>query len=127
MGRSGHLQTRHAEHRGPSLTAYCSQHAADFLEERGLEVVSHPGECEAGDADQWEIEIPVKRRKNDTYFRDFGSILKIAAELRKNPVLVKDDYGDDRDCGDDLADILEEGVRVAKLHKYNWIIIDWWD
>lgn len=33
MGRRGLLQTRHAEHRGPSLTAYCSQHAADFLEE----------------------------------------------------------------------------------------------
>lgn len=127
MGRAGHLQTRHAEHKYHSLTAYCSQNAADFLEERGLEVVSHPEECEARDADQWEIEIPVKRRKNGTYFRDFGSILKIAAELRKNPALVKDDYGDGNDCGEDLADILEEGVRVARLHRYEWIIIDWWD
>lgn len=127
MGRSGHLQTRQAEHKGASLTAYCSQHAADFLEERGFNLISHPGECMAGDADQWEIEIPIKRRKNDTYYRDFGSLLKLAAELRKSPALVRDDYGDDRDCGDDLADILEEGVRVARLHDYNWIVVDWWD
>lgn len=90
-------------------------------------MVSHPGEFEAGDADQWEIAVPIKRRKNGTYFRDFGSTLKIVAELRKNPALVKDDYGDDNDCGEDLAGILEEGVRVARLHRYEWIIIDWWD
>ena len=130
MGRRGYVQTRQAEHNGSDFSYSAAESASSFLFEHGIDVVMHPGGMgNDGDNDQWEIEIPIRRKKvkgRDRYWKDFAKISKIAHELRANPGLVIGDDGKG-EYGDQLAGILEDGIEAAKKYDYGWIIVDWWN
>lgn len=130
MGRRGYVQTRQAEYNGSELSYSAAESASVFLFDRGINVVMHPGGMDNdGDNDQWEIEIPFRRKKGkgkDRYWKDYAKLLRIAEELRANPSLVTGDDGKG-EYGNDLAAILEDGIAAAKEHDYGWIIVDWWN
>ena len=131
MGRRGYVQSRHAEHdESACLSGYAQATAVDYLEKRGVN--AHTGdpsgmsdpEC----SDHLEIEIPMKRvdrGKNVEYVRDVDKMNRIIAELRKHPNKVKSEYGDG-EYGEELAALLEAGMKAAGKHDYDWILIDFW-
>lgn len=129
MSRRGHVQTRQAECKGSEISYWAAESASSFLFDRGINVVMHPGEmCNDGDNDQWEIEIPVLRKKEknkERYWKDYAKLMRIAEELRANPGLVTGEDGKG-EYGNELADILEDGIAAAKEHDYGWIVVDWW-
>lgn len=129
MGRRGHVQTRQAEHNGSEFSYSAAENASSFLCDRGINVVMHPGGMgNDGDNDQWEIEIPFRRKKGkdkDRYWKDYAKLLRIAEDLRANPGLVTGDDGKG-EYGNELAAILEDGIAAAKEHDYGWIVVDWW-
>ena len=78
--------------------------------------------------DHLEIAIPTKkvgRGKNAEYVLNTNKMNRIIADLRKNPGKVKSEYGDGA-YGEELADLLEAGMKAAEKHGYEWIIVDFW-
>lgn len=127
MGRRGYVQTRPAEY-GACITDWAQNSLYRYLTRRGLEVNSTDDLCNTEDADHWEIPIPEKgvgRGKKRKRVYNYDKILKVAADLRKNPKAVKAD-DDEGEYGDLAASMLEEGIKAAKKHKLGTITIDWW-
>ena len=126
MGRRGYVQKRQAEHdTAICLSDRCQSAAAEFLENEGLNVCTgdSSGMADSGSSDHWEIELPWTgegRRANI----DWTKMERIVRKLRKNPALVSGDNG--TEYGEDLAALLEAGVKYAKKHNYSWIIVDFW-
>ena len=113
MGRRAHCQIRQLEYGDCKLTDWAQSSALEYLQECGINVMSNE-DCNLEDADQWEIEI------------DSAKIRKAIKNLRKDPSLVQTEESESpRDCGDDLADVLEEGLQAAKKRKYTSIYLDW--
>ena len=132
MGRRGYVQKRHAEYdQSVCLSDYVQATAVAYLEEKGIDV--HTGDssgmADPDCSDHWEIAIPTKtvgRGRNVKYVRDVAKMNRIIADLRKHPDRVKSEYGDGGAYGEDLADLLEAGMKAAEKHGYDWIMIDFW-
>ena len=126
------MQTRHAEHDEiVCLSDYAQATAAEYLEEKGINVYtgSSSGMEDPAYSDHWEIEIPVKRigrGRNVKYVRDVNKMNRIIADLRKHPGKVKSEDSDGGEYGEDLAALLETGMNVAEKHNYEWILVDFW-
>lgn len=123
MGRRGYVQKRHAEHEmSVCLSDWGQAAAARYLEELGFNIVTGSPMIDSENADRWEIELPWIGKGKRAHV-DWRKMERIIRDLRKNPSLV---LSEDTDYGDDLAALLEEGVKAAKKRDYNWIIIDFW-
>lgn len=123
MGRRGYVQSRHAEHdQSVCLSGYAQATAAAYLTEKGIDVYT-------GDTSgMWEIAIPTKkigRGGNAKYELDTARMNRIIADLRKHPGKVKSEYGDGA-YGEELANLLEAGMKAAEKHGYEWIMVDFW-
>lgn len=131
MGRSGHVQTRHAEHyMDVCLSDWAQETAADYLTKKGVNVYTGDptGMADPAYSDRWEIEIPMKkvgRGRNVKYVRDVDKMNRIIADLRMNPGRVKSEDGKEA-YGDDLAAVLEVGMKAAEMNDYSWIMVDFW-
>lgn len=132
MGRHGHVQIRHAEYGEVYFTGCGQCAAADWLEEKGINICTKE-DCGVQYADSWEIEIPYKKvpkKMSETgYAPDYGKIQRVIDMLRKHPDSF--DKSLSPDCqgekySEDLANLLEEGLKAAKKHGYSWIVIDWY-
>lgn len=131
MGRRGYVQKRQAEHdQSVCLSDYAQATAVDYLEKKGIGVYTgdSSGMANPDYSDHWEIAIPTKkigRGRNVEYIRDVDKMNRIIADLRKHPGKVKSEYGDG-DYGEELAALLEAGMKAAEKHGYNWILVDFW-
>lgn len=131
MGRRGYVQSRHAEHDQSVCLSACAQAAAVvYLEEKGIGVYTGDpsGMADPDFSDHWEIAIPMKkigRGRNVEYIRDVDKMNRIIADLREHPGRVKSEHGDG-DYGEELAALLEAGMKAAEKHGYNWILVDFW-
>lgn len=131
MGRRGHVQTRHAEYDdGVCLSDWAQETAAAYLIKKGVNVYTgdSAGMADPACSDRWEIEIPMKRvgrGENAKYVRDVARMDRIIAELRRHPDRVKSEDGKEP-YGEDLAAILEAGMKAAEKHGYDWILVDFW-
>lgn len=97
--------------------------AASYLEELGLNICTESPMIDSGNADKWEIELPWTGKGKRAHI-DWRKMEKIVRDLRKKPSLVTADDG--AEYGEDLAALLEEGLKAAKKHNYSWIIVDFW-
>lgn len=126
MGRRGYVQTRPPKY-GACITDWAQSSLYRYLTRRGLEIDTPSDEyCNPEDSDHWEIFIPEKgvgRGKQRKWVYDYDKVLKVAADLRKNPRAIKADgegaYGDIAAC------LLEAGVKTAQKYKLGTIVIDW--
>ena len=131
MGRRGHVQTRHAEYdENVCLSDWAQETAAAYLIKKGINVYTgdSAGMADPACSDRWEIEIPVKRvgrGENVKYVRDVARMDRIIAELRRHPDRVKSEDGKEP-YGEDLAALLEAGMKAAEKHGYDWILVDFW-
>lgn len=131
MGRRGYVQSRHAEHdQSVCLSSYAQAAAVVYLEEKGIGVYTGDpsGMADPDFSDHWEIAIPMKkigRGRNVEYIRDVDKMNRIIADLREHPGRVKSEHGDG-DYGEELAALLEAGMKAAEKHGYNWILVDFW-
>ena len=130
MGRRGYVQSRHAEHEDICISGYAQAAAVAYLEKKGINVYSGDSSEMSGPgcSDRWEIEIPTKkigRGRNVEYIRDVDKMNRIIADLREHPGRVKSEYGDG-DYGEELAALLEAGMKAAEKHGYDWILVDFW-
>ena len=131
MGRRGHVQTRHAEYdENVCLSDWAQETAAAYLIKKGVNVYTgdSAGMADPACSDRWEIEIPVKRvgrGENVKYVRDVARMDRIIAELRRHPDRVKSEDGKEP-YGEDLAALLEAGMKAAEKHGYDWILVDFW-
>ena len=124
MGRRGYVQKRQAEHEmSVCLSDRGQSDAASYLEELGLNICTESPMIESGYADKWEIELPWTGKGKRAHI-DWRKMEKIVRDLRKEPSLVTADDG--TEYGEDLAALLEEGLKAAKKHNYSWIIVDFW-
>ena len=124
MGRRGYVQNRQAEHEmSVCLSDWGQSAAASYLEELGLNICTESPMIDSGDADKWEIELP-RTGKGKRAHIDWRKMEKIVRDLRKKPSLVTADDG--AEYGEDLAALLEAGVKYAKKRGYRWIIVDFW-
>lgn len=127
MGRRGYVQTRPPKY-GSRITDWAQDSLYRYLTHNGLEVSSPNDECgNPEDADHWEITIPEKgvgRGKNRKYVYEYDKVLKMAADLRKNPKAITADG--EGEYGDVAARLLEEGIETAQKYKLGIITIDWW-
>lgn len=133
MGRRGHVQVRQAEYGDVCFTDWGQSAAANWLEENGINICTQE-DCGTEYADHWEIEIPdrrvPKKKKSDIgYAPDYDHIQKVIDRLREHPDAL-DEYLEEscrgQEFGESLADLLDEGLKAAKKHKYSWIVIDWY-
>lgn len=131
MGRRGYVQSRHAEHdQSVCLSGYAQATAVAYLEGKGIDVYTGDtsGMADPDCSDRWEIAIPTKkigRGGNAKYGLDIAKMNRIIADLRKHPGKVKSEYGDGA-YGEELANLLEAGMRAAEKHGYEWILVDFW-
>lgn len=131
MGRRGHVQARHAKYdKNVCLSDWAQESAVAYLEEKGIDVCTgdSSGMTDPAYSDHWEIEIPMKkvgRGENAKYVRDVARMDRIIAELRRHPDRVKSEDGKEP-YGEDLAAILEAGMKAAEKHGYDWILVDFW-
>lgn len=131
MGRRGYVQKRQAEHEtSVCLSDWAQATAIAYLETKGINVYTgdSSGMSDPGSSDRWEIEIPLKRvgrGRNARYVRDVGRMDRIVADLRRHPKKVMSEDGC-REYGNELAALLEEGMKAASKHDYNWIMVDFW-
>ena len=131
MGRRGYVQSRQAEHDADvCLSDRAQATAVAYLEKNGINVYTgdSTGMSDPDYSDRWEIEIPLKkvgRGENVTYVRDVARMDRIIADLRRHPDRVMSEYGEDP-YGEDLAALLEAGMKAAEKHDYEWIIVDFW-
>ena len=124
MGRRGYVQKRQAEHEmSVCLSDRGQSDAASYLEELGLNICTESSMIDSGNADKWEIELPWTGKGKRAHI-DWRKMEKIVRDLRKEPSLVTADDG--AEYGEDLAALLEEGLKAAKKHNYSWIIVDFW-
>ena len=124
MGRRGYVQNRQAEHEmSVCLSDWGQSAAASYLEELGLNICTESPMIDSGDADKWEIELPWTGKGKRAHI-DWRKMEKIIRDLRKKPSLVTADDG--AEYGEDLAALLEAGVKYAKKRGYRWIIVDFW-
>lgn len=124
MGRRGYVQKRQAEHEmSVCLSDRGQSDAASYLEELGLNICTESSMIDSGNADKWEIELPWTGKGKRAHI-DWRKMEKIVRDLRKEPSLVTSDDG--AEYGEDLAALLEEGLKAAKKHNYSWIIVDFW-
>lgn len=124
MGRRGYVQNRQAEHEmSVCLSDWGQSAAASYLEELGLNICTESPMIDSGDADKWEIELPWTGKGKRAHI-DWRKMEKIVRDLRKKPSLVTADDG--AEYGEDLAALLEAGVKYAKKRGYRWIIVDFW-
>lgn len=124
MGRRGYVQKRQAEHEmSVCLSDWGQSAAASYLEELGLNICTESSMIGSEDADKWEIELPWTGKGKRAHV-DWRKMEKIVRDLRKKPSLVCGDDG--TEYGEDLAALLEEGLKAAKKHNYSWIIVDFW-
>lgn len=124
MGRRGYVQKRHAEHEtSVCLSDWGQSAAASYLEGLGLNICTESSMVDSAYADKWEIELPWIGRGKRAHV-DWRRMEKIVRDLRKKPSLVSGDDG--TEYGEDLAALLEEGLKAAKKHNYSWIIVDFW-
>lgn len=131
MGRRGYVQSRRAEHdQSVCLSGYAQATAAAYLTEKGIDVYTGDtsGMTDPDCSDHWEIAIPTKkigRGENAKYGLDTAKMNRIIADLRKHPGKVKSEYGDGA-YGEELANLLEAGMKAAEKHGYEWILVDFW-
>ena len=134
MGRRGYVQSRQAEHDADvCLSDWAQETAAAYLTEQGINVYTgdSTGMADPAYSDRWEIEIPLKRvvsgenGENVKYVRDVARMDSIIAELRRHPDRVMSEDGKEP-YGEDLAALLEAGMKAAEEHDYEWIIVDFW-
>ena len=131
MGRRGYVQSRRAEHdQSVCLSGYAQATAAAYLTEKGIDVYTGDtsGMTDPDCSDHWEIAIPTKkigRGGNAKYGLDTAKMNRIIADLRKHPGKVKSEYGDGA-YGEELANLLEAGMKAAEKHGYEWILVDFW-
>lgn len=131
MGRRGHVQTRHAEYDADvCLSDWAQATAVAYLEKKGINVYAgdSTGMWDPACSDRLEIEIPLKRvgrGENVKYVRDVARMDRIIAELRRRPDRVKSEDGKEP-YGEDLASLLEAGMKAAEKHGYDWILVDFW-
>ena len=124
MGRRGYVQKRQAEHEmSVCLSDRGQSDAASYLEELGLNICTESSMIDSGNADKWEIERHWTGKGKRAHI-DWRKMEKIVRDLRKEPSLVTADDG--AEYGEDLAALLEEGLKAAKKHNYSWIIVDFW-
>lgn len=127
MGRRGYVQRRHAEHdTSVCLSDWAQAQAVRYLEDNGINVYTgdSSGMTDPGTSDHWEIEIPMRKTRGGKFVRDFRKLEGIILDLRKNPHKVTDDMNEQH--AEELADILETGMRVAESRGYEWIMVDFW-
>lgn len=121
------MQTRPPEY-GSCITDWAQDSLYRYLTRRGLEIDTPDDECcNPEDSDHWEISIPmtaVGRGKQREWAYDYGKVLKVAADLRKNPKAITADG--EGAYGDVAARLLEEGIETAKKYELGIIMIDWW-
>lgn len=131
MGRRGYVQSRRAEHdQSVCLSGYAQATAAAYLTEKGIDVYTGDtsGMADPDCSDHWEIAIPTKkigRGRDVKYELDTAKMNRIIADLRKHPGKVKSEYGDGA-YGEELANLLEAGMKAAEKHGYEWILVDFW-
>lgn len=124
MGRRGHVQKRQVEHdMRVCLSDWGQEAAADYLWTLGINICTESPMVDAANADKWEIELPWTGKGKRAHV-DWRKMEKIVRDLRKKPSLVCDSDG--TEYGEDLAALLEAGVKYAKKRGYNWIIVDFW-
>ena len=124
MGRRGYVQNRQAEHEmSVCLSDWGQSAAASYLEELGLNICTESPMIDSDNADKWEIELPWTGKGKRAHI-DWRKMEKIVRDLRKKPSLVTADDG--AEYGEDLAALLEEGLKAAKKHNYSFIIVDFW-
>ena len=131
MGRRGYVQSRQAEHDADvCLSDWAQESAASKQTKKGINVYTgdSAGLADPACSDRWEIEIPVKRvgrGENVEYVRDVDRMDHIIAELRRHPDRVMSEDGKEP-YGEDLAALLEAGMKAAETHDYEWIVVDFW-
>lgn len=124
MGRRGYVQSHHAEHDySVCMSGWGQVSAVDYLERHGIQVCTGSDVMCPEDSDHWEIPIPEMKSANGDCELDFGRLEELVADLRAHPEAVTCDDGDG-EYGDQLADVLERGIAVARERGYEWIIID---
>ena len=126
MGRRGYVQKRQAEHEmSVCLSDWGQSAAAEFLENEGLNLCTgdSSGMASSENSARWEIELPWTGKGKRAHI-DWRKMEKIVRDLRKKPSLVTADDG--TEYGENLAALLEEGLKAAKKHNYSWIIVDFW-
>ena len=126
MGRRGYVQKRQAEHdTAVGLSDWCQSAAAEFLENEGLNLCTgdSSGMASSESSDRWEIELPWTGKGRRAHI-NWTKLERIVRKLRKKPALVSGDDG--TEYGEDLAALLEAGIKYAKKRGYSWIIVDFW-
>lgn len=128
MGRRGYVQKMQARHdMDVCLSDWAQATAVAYLEGKGINVYTgdSSGMSDPDYSDHWEIEIPLKRTRGGKYVRDTARMDRIVADLRRHPEKVKGETGEG-EYGEDLAALLEAGMKAAEKHDYEWIMVDFW-
>lgn len=128
MGRRGYVQQVRAQHdKTVCLSDWAQATAVAYLEGKGINVYTgdSSGMSSPEYSDHWEIEIPMLRTRGGGYVRDVARMDHIIADLRRHPEKVKGETGEG-EYGDDLAALLEAGMKAAEAHDYDWIMVDFW-
>ena len=130
MGRRGHVQVRQPVYGSVGFTDWAQGAAASWLRERGVSLCTQE-ECGVEYADRWEIEIPRKAADSGgsrEFPNDYDAIQREIDYLREHKDAL-DGYLDEdmrgSELGEDLADLLDEGLKSAKKRGYTCIAVEW--
>lgn len=127
MGRRGYVRVRQPEY-GSCITDWAQQTLCEYLDGHGLEVHDPEGD-DASFSNRWEIAIPERERENPKpgerrFYYDYNLVREAIADLRVHPGCVHGYEG--APCGEEAADMLEEGLAAAERDKSGYIFVDWW-
>lgn len=121
MGRSGSVMVREPAYGKFSVTDWVQHKVYGYLCRRGIEVCAPNDVCNTEDADHWEIQIGGSF-KGKKFIPDCTKLEKAIADLKAHPGRIKDGK---TQMGEQVACMLEEGVKAVKRHGYTCVQIDW--
>lgn len=110
MSVRAYVQVKQPEYGNETLSHWVREQVATMLRENGVNLIGDDYD------DEWELEVA-------------PSLLEFVDILSCNPKWLEEQYLDEslqgRDYGQDLLDLLNEGIEAAKKNNYSWITINW--
>lgn len=118
MGRNGRARVREPEYGIAAVRGDLQYDICNFLTRKGIEVYTNE-DCNVEDASYWELQLPQKKDMSP----DYAKMQKVVDCLRKRPSAILD--SGKRPAGNDVANMLQEGLDAARRDNAPEIVVEW--